>query len=148
MGRPFGEDLRRRVIEAIEGGLSTRAAARRFAIGESTAGKWMRAYRARGHCRPQPMGGPRGSKLDAHAGFIIALIEQSPDHDVTLDEIVAALAAQRGVRACRALVGRYLHKRGMRFKKRRRTPPNKTEPTSKPRAAPGLRARPISTQIA
>lgn len=38
MARAFGIDLRRRVIEAIEGGLSTRAAARRFAIGESTAG--------------------------------------------------------------------------------------------------------------
>ena len=48
MGRPYSEDLRWRVISAVLDGMSTRAAARRFGIGESTAGKWMRAYRADG----------------------------------------------------------------------------------------------------
>ncbi|EAU41942.1 hypothetical protein FP2506_15954 [Fulvimarina pelagi HTCC2506] len=37
MARPYGVDLRKRVVEAIEGALSTRTAGRRFAIGESTA---------------------------------------------------------------------------------------------------------------
>ena len=137
MGRPFDEDLRWRVIAAIRSGMSARAAARRFAIGESTAGKWMRAYRAQGHVRPKPMGRRRGSKLDPHAAFIFGLIENSVDRDVTLDEIVACLADERGVSACRALVGRYLLARGMTFKKRQRTPPSRIARMSAPPARPG-----------
>ncbi|RJT21310.1 hypothetical protein D3227_39770 [Mesorhizobium waimense] len=38
MARAYSLDLRTRVIEAIEAGLSTREAARRFAIGISTSG--------------------------------------------------------------------------------------------------------------
>ncbi|MGI8724084.1 MAG: IS630 transposase-related protein [Methyloceanibacter sp.] len=38
MARAYSLDLRRRVVDAIEGGLSTREAARRFAIGIATAG--------------------------------------------------------------------------------------------------------------
>ena len=148
MARPFDEDLRWRVIDAIKGGMSTRAAARRFAIGESTAGKWMRAYRAQGHVRPKPMGGRRGSKLDPHADFIFGLIETSVDRDVTLDEIVAHLAAERGVSACRALVGRYLLARGMTFKKRRRTPPSRIAPMSAPPVRPGSTPSPISIPTA
>ena len=46
MAQAFSLDLRRRVIEAIETGLSTRAAARRFSIGISTAGSWYRQWRS------------------------------------------------------------------------------------------------------
>jgi transposase len=38
MGKPYSMDLRQRVVAAIEGGLSTRQAAARFAIGIATAG--------------------------------------------------------------------------------------------------------------
>lgn len=38
--RSLSADLRGRVIEAIEGGLSTREAARRCRSGISTAGSW------------------------------------------------------------------------------------------------------------
>src|SRR3546814_7462744 len=41
-------DLRGRVIAAIEDGVSTREAARRFRIGISTAGAWHRRYRETG----------------------------------------------------------------------------------------------------
>ncbi len=43
MARAYSSDLRKRVIEAIRDGLSTREAARRFAIGISTAGSWYRS---------------------------------------------------------------------------------------------------------
>lgn len=42
MARAYSVDLRQRVIDAIEGGLSTREAARQFAIGIATAGSWHR----------------------------------------------------------------------------------------------------------
>ena len=56
MARAYSEDLRRRVMVAIAGGLSTRAAARRFEIGESTAGAWHRLWRASGDCRARKQG--------------------------------------------------------------------------------------------
>jgi transposase len=48
MGKPYSMDLRQRVVAAIEGGLSTRQAAARFAIGIATAGTWARLKRATG----------------------------------------------------------------------------------------------------
>ena len=89
MGRPYSEDLRWRVISAVLEGMLTRAAGRRFGIGESTAGKWMRAYRADGRRSAHPMGPPRRSKLDAHEGFIRALIVET--RDITLKEMAARL---------------------------------------------------------
>lgn len=94
------------------------------------------------------MGGRRGSKLDPHADFIFGLIENSVDRDVTLDEIVARLAAERGVSACRALVGRYLLARGMTFKKRRRTPLNSSVRMSAPQERRGSAPNPISIPAA
>ena len=40
MDRAYGIDLRTRVVEAIEGGLSHRQAAERFCVAVSTAGIW------------------------------------------------------------------------------------------------------------
>jgi len=51
MTRAFGVDIRQRVIDAIEGGMSTRAAARRYSIGESTAGAEHRRWRATGRIK-------------------------------------------------------------------------------------------------
>ena len=48
MTRSLSADLRGRVIAAIEEGLSTREAARRFQVGISTAGSWYRRYRDTG----------------------------------------------------------------------------------------------------
>ena len=41
MGKPYSLDLRKRVVAAIEGGLSRNQAAKRFGIGISTAINWM-----------------------------------------------------------------------------------------------------------
>ena len=42
MGHCYGNDLRRRVVEAITGGLSARGAAARFRVAPSTAIHWRR----------------------------------------------------------------------------------------------------------
>ena len=57
MGRTLSEDLRLRVIAAVEAGLSRRAAAERFGVGIATAIRWMRAFKATGSTRAQPKGG-------------------------------------------------------------------------------------------
>ena len=142
MARPYSEDLRWRVISAVLAGLSTRAAARRFGIGESTAGEWVRAYRADGRRSARPMGAPRRSKLDAHEAFIRALIMGTKD--ITLSEIAARLAGERGVKAGTTCIWVFLERCGLSFKKRLRTPPSKTVQTSAPRVRSGSRTSPTS----
>jgi transposase len=120
MACAFSLDLRRRVIDAIEAGLSTRSAARRFSIGISTAGSWYRQWRATGDLRPGRQGQPSRSKLDAHESFILALVVDRKD--IALHEIAERLAVERGVRAVPSTVWHFFAKRGITYKKRRRTP--------------------------
>ena len=54
MARTYGADLRGRVVAAVEGGLSRRAAAERFKVGVSTAIKWVRAWRDHGRSVAKP----------------------------------------------------------------------------------------------
>jgi transposase len=120
MARAYSLDLRRRVVDAIEGGLSTRAAARRFAIGIATAGAWHRLWRRTGDVRPGRQGQPEGSKLDPHEDFILGLVEAVKD--ISLAEITERLAKERGLRVCPATIWYFFDKRGITHKKRRRTP--------------------------
>ena len=115
LARAYSVDLRKRVVDAIEAGVSTREAARRFAIGESTAGAWHRVWRATGSLEPGRQGHPKISKLDAHEAFILALVD-SKDRDITLAEIAGLLEAERGVRTCAASVHGFFGKRGITVK--------------------------------
>lgn len=115
MTRSLSGDLRGRVIAAIEDGVSTREAARRFRIGISTAGAWYRRYRETGETEARKQGQPSRSKLDAHEAFILGLIEKAPD--ITLAEIGDRLVDERGVRAAPSTVWLFLDRRGVTFKK-------------------------------
>jgi transposase len=110
MGKPYSMDLRERVVAAIEGGMSTRQAARRFAIGVATAGTWARLKRATGDVRPAKQGKPRGSVLDAHRDFILGVLAQAPD--TTLDEMVERLREERAVTIVRTAVWKFLDRHG------------------------------------
>jgi transposase len=116
MGKPYSMDLRERVVMAIEGGLSTGEAAKRFVIGKATAGAWARLKRASGSVAPPKQGKPKGSVLDAHAGFIFALIDKMPD--ITLEEIAARLAQDRAVTVVSTAVWKFLDRHDMTHKKR------------------------------
>ena len=144
MTRSLSGDLRGRVIAAIEDGISTREAARRFRIGVATAGAWYRRYRETGETEARKQGQPSGSKLDAHEAFILGLIEAVPD--ITLAEIGERLAAEHGVQAAPSTVWLFLDRCGITFKKRRRMPPSNSVPMSYAAALPGSTANPISTQ--
>ncbi len=126
MARAYSLDLRERVVSAIEGGLSTHQAAARFSIGIATAGAWARLKRSQGHVRPGRQGKPKGSVLDAHAAFILGLLEEKPD--TTLDELVDRLAAERAVTIVRTAVWKFLDRRDMTHKKRLPTPASRSVP--------------------
>lgn len=120
MGKPYSTDLRERVVAAIRGGLSTGEAAKRFSVGKATAGEWARRERLTGSVEPARQGKPRGLKLDAHADFILGLLAKK--RDITLDEMVERLAAERSVKVVRTAVWTFLDRRDQTHKKRPRTP--------------------------
>ena len=126
MGRALSADLRKRVIGAIEGGLSTRAAAKRFSIGIATAGHWYRRYRRTGSFAAHKQGQPSRSKLDAHEAFILGLVAK--DKDITLMQIGERLLEERGVKACVGTVWKFFDKRDITYKKRQRTLLSKSAP--------------------
>ncbi len=70
MARSLSVDLRRRVVGAIEGGLSCRAAAERFGVSASSAIRWRAMERREGDLAPKRQGGDRHSqRIEAHAGL-------------------------------------------------------------------------------
>lgn len=128
MVRALSDDLRGRVLSAVAGGLSARAAARRFGVGASTAIAWADRRRCHGETSARRQGKPRGSRLDAHKDFILGLIKERAD--ITLAEMAGKLAAERQVHISAAMLCVWLKRSGMTYKKRRRTPPSKTDLTS------------------
>jgi len=124
MARAYGIDLRKRVVDAIEGGLSTRAAARRFSIGESTAGAWHRQWRKTGSYEARRQGGRNGSVLDPHEAFILGLIEEQAD--ITLAEMADRLREDRSLRVDPSTIWYFLKRRRITYKKRPRTPASRS----------------------
>jgi transposase len=127
MVQAYSADLRERVIKAATKGLSARQAAERFGVGVSTAIVWVRRFRESGEARARRQGKPRGSRLDAHESFILALVEETVD--LSLAEIAERLEAERGVRVGPTTVWKFLDRREMTYKKRRRTRPSSSART-------------------
>ena len=93
MGRALSRDLRDRVVAAIEGGMSRRAAAERFGVSAASAIRWRQLVVQHGTPAATPQGGDRRStKIEDHAALIHAAIERQSD--ITLDELRLMLAGQ------------------------------------------------------
>ena len=117
MVKSLSDDLRVRVVEAVDAGASRRQAAWRFGVSVSSAIRWVRRWRDRGEVRARPQGGDRRSgRIEAQAGFILAAVEERPD--VTLAEL-QALLLERGVSVGIGSLWRFFERRGISFKKNR-----------------------------
>ena len=128
MPKPYSQDLRNRVIEAVERGeMSRRAAARRYAISESAAVKWLEGFELDGSRAPVGHGGHRPSKLMPHRGFIEAARREKPD--ATLQALCDRLLAERGVEADTSMMSRFFRRIGVTFKKRRSWRASRIGPT-------------------
>lgn len=128
MGVPLSEDLRIRVIRAVEDGASRRRAAARFGVSVSSAIRWLRDWREMGRTASQPQGGDRRSdRIEAHAGFLLAKVAATSD--VTLAELRDALHRERGVGVAISTLWRFFDRRKITLKKRRRMPPSRTART-------------------
>ena len=73
MVKALSLDLRRRVVNAIERGLSCRQAAERFGVSASSAIRWRERFKTQGDVAPKRQGGDRKSgRIEAEADFLHA----------------------------------------------------------------------------
>lgn len=121
MGRPYSLDLRERVVAAVRGGISRRAAAEAFSIGVSTAIRWTTRDQAAGSPAALPMGGKRPFSLASERSWVLTRLEAKPD--LTLRALLSDLH-ERGIMVSYYAVWNLVHRAGQTFKKksaRRRT---------------------------
>jgi transposase len=116
MVRALSQDLRSRMIAAVDGGMSRRAAAEQFGIGIATAIRWLRSWRDEGRACAMPMGGDtRSHRIKAYRDVILGAIEAQ--RDITLDELVEILRREHGASLARSTVWRFLRRHDVTFKK-------------------------------
>ena len=94
MTAPLSQDLRKRLVRAVEEGASARDAAARFAVSASAAIKLVRRVRETGSTAPARIGGYRKPLLAGQEAFLLELTAERKG--ITLAEIRAALI-ERGV---------------------------------------------------
>ena len=116
MAKPYSQDLRDRVIEAVERGkMSRRAAGRHYAISRSVAIKWLERLERHGSREPVGHGGHRASKLMPHREFLEAA--RAEKSDITLQALCDRLLAERGVKSDTSMMSRFFRKIGVAVKK-------------------------------
>jgi transposase len=110
-------DIRKKVMKAIEGGASRRKAATRFDIGPATAVRWAKRALTTGDVAPLKMGGDRRSqRIEAHADFLLAQIEEKPD--MTIMELREKIRERHGLGFGYGTVWRFLARHGITRKKK------------------------------
>lgn len=112
--RPYSDDLRARVVAAVAGGCSRRAAAERFAVSAPSAVRWVALHDETGIVSARRRGGKSRSPLEPHASWLLELIAQEPD--LTLAEIAERLL-DRGMQTTDSSLDRFFKRHKVSFKK-------------------------------
>jgi len=115
MPKACSNDLRERVVRAVEAGSSCRSAALRFGVAPSSAIKWVARWRVRGDVSPTSQRGRVRSPLHAHRGWLLDEVAATPG--LTLAELRGRLAAERGLDAGIAAIWGFFRREGISFKK-------------------------------
>lgn len=138
----YSNDLRVRVIRAIEKGWAARAAARQFEIGDSTAIRWAARWRGTGSAAAKPASGHSRSPLKAYEAWLLELVRREPD--LTLEEIRSRLFEEHEQKAGIGSVWRFFDRHGISFKKKACARPSRTALTSPRRGSHGRTVKPVS----
>lgn len=116
MAKSISEDLRSRLIAAVDGGLSRRAAAQRFGVAAASAVRWVREWRESGATRAKPQGGDkRSQRIEAYRDVILGAIDRQVD--LTLVELTELLRSEHNVTFAPSTIWRFLDRHAMTVKK-------------------------------
>ena len=130
--RPYSDDLRERIVRAVEGGMSRNAAAKHFDVAVSTVVKLLQRWTATGSVKPAQFGGWKKPSLAGHEDRIRALMAEKCD--ITIKELLARLAAE-GIETTHSTLGAFLQRLKLTRKKRQPMPPSRNGRMS-PRPVP------------
>ena len=89
--RPYSQDLREKIIRALEADHTQEEAADRFSVSLSFVEKLWRRWRTSGSCAALPHAGGRRRALREHEAAIRKQVTEQPD--VTLSELCDRLAS-------------------------------------------------------
>src|SRR3712207_2412044 len=116
MTAPLSQDLRDRIVHAVEDGSTIRQAGRRFAVSASAAIKLMQRVRQTGSTGPATIGGHRRPILEPHADTLRAIATSKPG--ITLKQMRDALHARDIAVEALSTIADMLHRLGLSHKKR------------------------------
>jgi transposase len=115
MAKPYSEDLRRRVVDAIDDGATIPEAAEQCGVSTSSVVRFLRLHRETGSVSGAKFGGYKDFVLAAHEELVRSLIEEQPD--ITLAELEARLAKKK-VMVGKSSISRFLIHLKLPFKKK------------------------------
>src|SRR5262249_13580828 len=121
MAPPLSIDLRKRVVAAVESGMSCREAATHFRVGVSSAIRWVAQARETGGVTPKPQGGDRRSQ---------AVEAQAEQRILALIVALKAALATNGHAFSVSAMSRFFQRQKITLKKRPYMPPNRSGRTS------------------
>jgi transposase len=121
--RAYSQDLRQRIVQAVDEGESPEDVATRFAVSVATVYRYLALRRKQGHLEPKPKPGrPRSIPTEAEAA-LRAQVDGA--QDATLAEYCTAWVEAGGTPVSEATMSRMLARLGLPRKKRRFTRVNK-----------------------
>jgi len=138
MPKAYSDDLRIRIVRAVDAGASRRSVAAKFEVSVSFVIRLVARWRATGSAKVRGTGGRPRHRLEPHGDLVDRLL--AAKRDTTLEELRQTLARE-GVSVSRSGVDRYLRARGLTRKKRLRTPPSRSGPMLPPPEQPGASVR-------
>jgi len=127
MGVAYSQDLRERVMAAVDGGLGVYSAAPMFRVSVSYIYKALSRRRATGDVTAHKSGGGPKSKLAAYDEALRAQVTRKAD--ITLVELQTWLANDHAVKVSVGCLWARLRHLGLTLKKSRNAPQNRTAPT-------------------
>jgi transposase len=141
MGKAYSQDLRERVMAAVDAGTGAYVAASFFRVSVSYIYKALGRRERTGQTSARPWAGGPKPKLAAHDGALRAHVMSKPD--TTLAELQAWLIAERDTKVSAGCLWNRLRHLGLTLKKSHCAPLNKTAPISPRPARSGARASPV-----
>jgi transposase len=106
--KAYSEDLRLRIIAAVDGGMPRSAAARVFGVGRATVKRYLALRRQTGALAPRPRRGPPPRVTAALAAALPPRLEACPD--ATLAEHCAWYEETSGVRVADTTMSRVIRR--------------------------------------
>jgi len=142
-GQSYSQDLRARVLAAIDGGMAARSAASVFQVSVSYIYKALIRRR-----RTEEVSASSGRrlprKLTSAQEAALAAHKSEPIRISPWRRCKPSLAAEHAVRLSNGAMWSAVDRLGLSFKKRRSGPPSRTDRMSPPGAASGARRSPSS----